>query len=189
MNFMTFEKESALKAGGGDYISETGAYVGTVTAKAITARSGSLGVELSIKTDEGLTGNFINIYFQKANGDKINSGWNHLQSMMGLLKIGTLAQPIDDGNGDFWIKEFNNQKIGLALQKRLYTKNDGSDGFDFQLRAIFDPLTLQTYKEKSENVEPKKVKLLDETMKDIDERGQGNAQSQTGQSSGDDFDF
>lgn len=189
---MTFEKDSALKAGGGDYISETGCYVGDIAAKAVTAKSGSLGVELSIKTDSGLTGNYITIYFQKSDGSRINSGFNHLQSMMGLLKVGNLAQPVDDGNGDYLIKEFCSKKLGLALQKRLYSKNDGSDGYDFQLRAVFDPVTNQTYKEKSEGTEAKKIKLLSETMKDQDERNQSQAgRSQPSQQSEsyDDFDF
>jgi hypothetical protein len=82
--FMTFDKESAQKAGGGDYINETGAYTGVLTAKAVTAGTGSKGVEFSIKTDDGLTGNYISIYFEKANGEQIKSGFNHLQSLMGL---------------------------------------------------------------------------------------------------------
>lgn len=81
---MTFDKESAQKAGGGDYINETGAYTGVLTAKAVTAGTGSKGVEFSIKTDDGLTGNYISIYFEKANGEQIKSGFNHLQSLMGL---------------------------------------------------------------------------------------------------------
>ena len=72
--FMTFNKEAAQKACGGDFITETGAYIGEVQAKAITAGTGALGIEFSIKTDEGLTGNYISIYFQKANGDQIKSG-------------------------------------------------------------------------------------------------------------------
>lgn len=175
--FMTFDKEAAQKAGGGDYINETGAYIGTIQAKAITAGSGSLGIEFSIKTDEGLMGNYINIYFQKANGDRINSGFNHLQSLMGLLQIGQLSQPVDDGQGNYTLKELDGKRIGLVLQKRLYTKNSGDDGYDFQLRAVFDPQTLQTYKEKSNNEQAKKVQYLDESLKDMDERKAGGQQS------------
>lgn len=185
--FMTFDKESAQKAGGGDFVSESGCYVGEIQAKAITAGSGSKGIEFSLKTNEGLSANYINIYFEKANGDRINGGYNHLQSLMGLLQVGTLAMPVDDGQGNYWIKELCGKQAGLALQKRMYTKNDGADGYDFQLRAIFDANTLQTYKEKSNGEQAKKVPLLDETMKDIDERQSGgNSQPQSG---GSDFDF
>lgn len=185
--FMTFDKESAQKAGGGDFVSESGCYVGEIQAKAITAGSGSKGIEFSLKTNEGLSANYINIYFEKDNGDRINGGYNHLQSLMGLLQVGTLAMPVDDGQGNYWIKELCGKQAGLALQKRMYTKNDGADGYDFQLRAIFDANTLQTYKEKSNGEQAKKVPLLDETMKDIDERQSGgNSQPQSG---GSDFDF
>ena len=92
--FMTFDKEAAKKAGGSDYINETGGYVGLIQAKAITAKSGSLGIEFSIKTDKGLTANYIQIYFKKDNGDIIKSGYGHLQSMMGLLKVGELQNPV-----------------------------------------------------------------------------------------------
>lgn len=188
--FMTFDKEAAQKAGGSDFINETGEYVGKIKAKAITAKSGALGIELSIKTDQGLTGNYISIYFQKANGETIKSGYNHLQSMMGLLRVGTLQQPVSDGNGDFWIKEFDEKRIGLVLQKRLYSKTDGSDGYDFQLRAVFDADTQQTYKEKSEDKPAEKVRYLDESLKDIDERGQNHTQTQNQQSEApDNFDF
>lgn len=187
--FMTFDKESAQKAGGGDFVSESGCYVGEIQAKAITAGSGSKGIEFSLKTNEGLSANYINIYFEKANGDRINGGYNHLQSLMGLLQVGTLAMPVDDGQGNYWIKELCGKQAGFALQKRLYTKaSDGSDGYDFQLRAIFDANTLQTYKEKSNGEQAKKIPLLDETMKDIDER-QSGGQSSAQQKHGNDFDF
>ncbi len=178
--FMTFDKEAAQKAGGGDFISETGCYVGTIQAKAITAGSGSKGVEFSIETSEGLKGNYISIYFEKSDGAQIKGGFNHLQSIMGILQIGQLALPVDDGQGNYWIKELCGKQIGMALQKRLYTKNDGSDGYDFQLRALFDGQTLQTYKEKSNGEQAKKVPMLDETMKDEDKRTSGaSGQAQT----------
>ena len=175
---MSFDKEAAQKAGGSDYVTETGGYTGTIQAKAITAKSGSLGVEFSIKTDEGLIANYIQIYFKKSNGDIIKSGFGHLQSMMGLLRIGELQTPSGDSNGDFWIKELCNKNIGLFLQKRLYKKNSGDDGYDFQLRAVFDPKTLQTYKEKSTDTQAKKVPFMDENTKDLDERKDSQQQHQ-----------
>ena len=184
--FMTFDKEAAQKAGGSDYINETGGYVGLIQAKAITAKSGSLGIEFSIKTDEGLTANYIQIYFKKDNGDIIKSGYGHLQSMMGLLKVGELQNPVNDGDGNFWIKELCDKRIGLFLQKRLYTKNSGDDGYDFQLRAVFNPETLQTYKEQSNNVEAQKVPYMDENSKDIDERDANKAQQSQPQAQSDD---
>lgn len=168
--FMTFEKESALKAGGGDFITETGCYVGRIQAKAITANSGALGVEFSIKTDEGLSGNFIKIYFQKADGTRINGGFNLLQGLMGILKIRELATPGPDQNGDHFLKEFHDQRVCFALQKRLYTKNDGSDGFGFELRAVAEADSLKTFRELSSGAEATKIKNLDESMTDIDER-------------------
>ena len=173
--FMTFDKEAAQKAGGSDYVMETGGYTGAIQAKAITAKSGSLGIEFSMKTDEGLQANYIQIYFQKSDGERIKSGYGHLQSLMGLLQIGELAHPQSDQNGDCWINELCNKRVGLFLQKRMYTKNNGEDGYDFQLRAVFDPQTLQTYKEKSNGVDAQRVPYMDENTKDLDERN-ANAQ-------------
>lgn len=188
-SFMTFDKEAAQKAGGSDYIMETGGYTGAIQAKAITAGTGSKGIEFSIKTDEGLQANYIQIYFEKSNGDKIKSGYGHLQSMMGLLQIGNLAMPQPDANNDYWIKELCDKRVGFFLQKRLYRKSsDGSEGYDFQLRAVFDPQTLQTYKEKSNNVNAQRVPYMDENTKDLDERNaSGSNQQATQQTSEYDF--
>jgi len=177
--FMTFEKDAALKAGGGDFVTETGCYVGAITAKAITARSGALGVEFSMKTDEGLTANYINIYFQKSDGTQIKGGYNLLQGLMGIFKLSNLNQPTPDANGDYYITEFHGKRACFALQKRVYTKNDGSDGFDFQLRAVGDADTLKTFKELATGSEAKKIPGLDESMKDIDERSEAQQSAPT----------
>lgn len=185
--FMTFDKEAAQKAGGSDYVTETGGYVGSIQAKAITAKSGSLGIEFSMKTNEGLQANYIQIYFQKSDGERIKSGYGHLQSLMGLLQVGELANPTPDQNGDCWIKELCNKNIGLFLQKRMYTKSNGDDGYDFQLRAVFDPQTFQTYKEKSNGVQAQRIPYMDENTKDLDERSQVGQQSQQQDNGGYDF--
>lgn len=187
--FMIFDKEAAQKAGGGDYVTETGGYVGLIKAKAITAGTGSKGIEFEMLTKEGLKANYIQIYFEKANGEKIKSGYGHLQSLMGLLKVGQLEMPVDDGEGNYWIKEFCGKLTGFFLQKRLYTKTNGSgeDGYDFQLRAVFNPDTLQTYKEQSNGTEAQRIPYMDQNTKGLDERK--SCQPQQNQQSEPEYDF
>lgn len=68
------------------------------------------------------------------------------------------------------------QKVGLFLQKVLYTKNDGGDGYKFEVRHVFQPGTRKTYAEHAENAPAEAIAALELSMKDKDERIHGGAQ-------------
>jgi hypothetical protein len=66
------------------------------------------------------------------------------------------------------------KKVGLFLQKVLYTKGDGTDGYKFEVRHIFQPGSRRTYAEYSENEAATAIAALEKSMKDKDDRVQGN---------------
>lgn len=58
----------------------------------------------------------------------------------------------------------------------LYTKNDNSDGYKFEVRHVFQPGTRKTYAEHAENAPAETIAALELSMKDKDERTHGGAQ-------------
>ena len=56
------------------------------------------------------------------------------------------AQPqqVQGQNGIEWhCPALVGKKVGLFLQKVLYTKNDGGDGYKFEVRHVFQPGTVK----------------------------------------------
>src|SRR5690606_16467209 len=65
--------------------------------------------------------------------------------------------------------------IGLVLQKVLYTKNDGKDGYKFNIFAPFNARTELTAKEMRDgNTQPVALGGIIATLKDKDERTAGH---------------
>lgn len=179
--FFSVDQEAAAKAGGGDFISEGGAYKGIITkALCVQAGTGSQGIELSFEDKTGLKCNFITIYYKKKDGEIIKGGHNAINALMVIMGIQNLTY-VNAGD-DVLCNELVNKPIGLCLQKVLYTKNDGSEGYKFDLRFPFDPSNNQTVKEKASNSPAKSVSLFDIGYKDKDDRKQAQqAPQQQGQ--------
>ena len=167
--FFTYDQESGEKAGVSSF--EGGAYVGMFTeAKYKKANSGSHGLEFTFETPDGSTFNYLTIYFAKANNDPIKMGQNVLNALMGLMNVRALNWTQKDGEN--YCEELADKPIGLFLQKVLYTKNDGDDGYRFEIKMPFDVKTRQTLKEMVGNIEAKTINSLSESYQDKDERGQ-----------------
>lgn len=184
--FMTFNQELAEKSGGGTAIQEGGAHICTIESAVYTkAKKGSHGVEFTIKTDDGLTGRYITQYFAKANGEPINSGYSLLNALMGFCGINGLnwAQTTINGESCSHCPELAGKRVGLFLQKRLYTKESGQDGYDFSIACPFDPATNKTFKEKSQNKEAQAIARMAATYSDRDERKQAQSNAVGGYSS------
>ncbi len=181
---MSYNQELAAKAGGGEYLSQGGAYALEITeAKYVTAKTGSSGLEFSIKTDDGLKANYISVYYSKAPavkgqpGEPIAGGASILQAMMGVLRIDRITAAKD---GEGWIcPEFKNKKIGLFLQKKLTSKSDGSDSYGFEIKVPFSPVDKKTMREILSNSPAQTIDRMSANYKDFDERKpqQGNSQS------------
>lgn len=183
----TYNQESALKAGG--TAKETGAYVGTIEAADYKrAKSGSAGLELSIKTQDGSEFNYLTLWYMKADGSEIKGGSSMINAIMGLTHTQALSERQvgvgNNGAGLFEAPELIGKEIGLLLQKSWYTKNDGGDGYKFEIRLPFNPKTKQTLKEQVSNAPAEMVDRMASTLTDKDERNQQPAQQASAQSFG-----
>lgn len=171
--FMTYDESAGVKAGGSG-LSEGGAHVcEIVSAKYKEAGTGSKGVEFSLDVG-GLKANYINLYYAKADGSPIKGGSNALQAIMGILGLQTTSMV---QSGDDWVvKEFTGKKIGLFLQKRLFTKGDGNEGYGFDIRVPFDAQTRQTLREKVEAKQAQTIDSMAASYKDQDDTDRQSTQ-------------
>ncbi len=167
--FFQVDQEAATKAGGGDFISEGGAYMGIITkAVCVQAKTGTQGIEISFEEKTGLKANYITLYYQKQNGEVIKGGNSIINALMVIMGLQSLSYT-QDGQETICV-ELVGKPIGLCLQKVLYTKNDGSEGYKFELRFPFDTSTGLTVKEKLSNSPAKSVSLFESNYKDKDDR-------------------
>ena len=142
-----YDQEAALASGASNYITEGGAYAGTIVeAKYVFGKAPkqSAGLEFTLSTDQG-EARYLSVWYQKADGSVNQYGYALIQSMMGLCKLNTLSQ---QQKGEYSIApEFTGKQIGLLLQKILTSKMDGSDSYKFEIKLAFLPQTKQTLKE------------------------------------------
>lgn len=171
--FMTFDQALAEKSGAGGGIQEGGAYVCTIESAVYKkAGTGSHGVEFTIKTDEGLTGRYLTAYFAKADNTPIGSGQSLLNALMGFCNIQglTWAPTKIEGQDASHCPELKGKKVGLFLQKRLYTKDSGEEAYSFEIRCPFDAQTQQTFKEKAAGKNAEAIARMIASYKDKDDR-------------------
>lgn len=142
-----YDQESAITSGASNYITEGGAYAGTIVeAKYVFGKvpKQSAGLEFTLSTDQG-EARYLSVWYQKADGSVNQYGYALIQSMMGLCKLNTLSQ---QQKGEYSIApEFTGKQIGLLLQKILTSKMDGADSYRFEIKLAFLPQTRQTLKE------------------------------------------
>lgn len=142
-----YDQESALTSGASTYITDGGAYAGTIAeAKYVFGKAPkqSAGLEFTLSTDQG-EARYLSAWYQKADGSVNQYGYALIQSIMGLCKLNTLSQ---QQKGEYSIApEFTGKQIGLLLQKILTSKMDGSDSYKFEIKLAFLPQTRQTLKE------------------------------------------
>lgn len=165
--------EMAKKAGAAGGISETGAYEGEIISAVYTfGKEGSQSQALEISLDvNGLKANYLRINFLGKDGQQ-TFGMGLVSALMWAAQI-KQAQPqqVQGPNGMEWhCPALVGKKAGLFLQKVLYTKNDGSDGYKFEVRHVFQPGTRKTYAEHAENAPAEAIAALETSMKDKDER-------------------
>lgn len=167
----TLDQNAATKAGGGEYISETGYYFGQIdSAEYVVAGTGTFGLELSISTDGGKA-NYLTMYYAKSDNTTINGGSNMIQAIMALTgcqNLTMMQQNTPQGVVNI-APELTGKQIGFVLQKVLYTKSDGSEGHKFQIVTVANQQK-QTAKEMFEQKQAAKVDLILSTLKDKDER-------------------
>jgi len=175
--FMQYDQEAGQKAGEGTGISESGAYVGAMSALLGTANTGTKFLEFSLTTEQGQA-RYMKVYYEKADGTKC-AGNGIINAIMGLLKLPVIntVQAQVDGETVTIIPEFEDKPIGFVLQKIHYTKNNGKDGFKFDIRMPFSAGTRSTLKEALAQAPAVTVDKMLETLTDKDDRNQGQQQS------------
>lgn len=181
----TLNNEEAAKAGGGDFITETGYYFGQIDkAEYVTAATGTRGIELSVSTDGGKA-NYLTMYYAKQDNSVINGGNNMIQAIMAVTGCQQLTAIQQNGqNGvEHIAPELTGKQLGFVLQKVLYTKNDGTDGYKLQIVVVTNAQK-QTAKEMFEQKQAEKVDKILLNLQDKDERTavQNNSQSQASNS-------
>lgn len=170
---ITFNDELARTAGAGG-ASETGAYSGIISSAIFTCGrdSQSEAMEFGIDSDVGKI-NYLRINFMGREGQPLKHGTALINAIMGLTKVKQLnATEVVNGEGEVELhcKELEGKPIGLVLQKVLYTKNDGGDGYKLDPKQAFSANTRKTYKEAIDNAPAEAVDKLLAVLKDKDER-------------------
>nr|WP_231566291.1 MULTISPECIES: hypothetical protein [unclassified Serratia (in: enterobacteria)] len=168
-----FDPELAKKAGAGMGITENGAYEGTIISAVYTFGkdgSQSQGLELSFDSN-GARANYMRINFLGRDGEP-TFGMGLISALLWSAGINS-AQPVQvqGTEGPEWHNQaLEGKNVGLVLQKTLYTKQDGGDGYKMEVRQVFKPGTKKTYAEHAENALAEAVDKLVALLKDRDER-------------------
>ena len=97
-----------------------------------------------------------------------------LNAIMGLTGIPHLsyAQAVRDNENVNYVPELEGKKIGLFLQKKLYTKSDQSEGYSFEIKVPFNPIDGKTLRETLDNKPAQTIERMTDSYKDRDERKQ-----------------
>ena len=164
-----FSQDAAMASRESFGITESGAYVGKLSAKYVQGSNGSksAGIEFSLECDQGKL-NYLTAWYQKKDGTCNTTGYNLVNAIMGLLKLQTLTSK---QVGEDWVcPEFEGKQIGLVVQKELFTKNDGSEGYKFEIVMPFSAQSRKTLKEAMANAPATAVDKMIPLLKTKDNR-------------------
>ena len=166
MNF-TYNEQSALQAGMGGLLTETGAYICTILNATWEANNGKT-LMLSVETDTGLTNKYIRIKYQKNDGEINPYGVNTINAIMGCTGVKELTQ-VQEG-GALIAPQLTNKQVGLFLRKCWYTGQQGDDRFSIEVVCPFSPKSRKTLLEHKENKPAERIAFLERTETDRDNR-------------------
>ena len=172
-----FSQEAAMASRESFGITESGAYVGKLSAKYVQGSNGSksAGIEFSLECDQGKL-NYLTAWYQKKDGTCNTTGYNLVNAMMGLLKLQTLTSK---QVGEEWLcPEFEGKQLGLVVQKELFTKNDGSEGYKFEIVMPFSAQSRKTLKEAIANTPATAVDKMIPLLKTKDNRNKSHSSYQ-----------
>ena len=161
---------------------ESGKYVGTITrAEKLLSRNNVEGLGLSIKTDDGCTANYLDVYTVRlSDGEKLR-GYHLVQALLACLKMrdveeGSIEAEKWDASARALVRThlegypgLMGKRIGVILQRELSTnQSTGADADRLILIGVFDPQTNLTASEiLGGKTEPKRIhdyeKMLERT--------------------------
>lgn len=172
-----YNEEDASKAdSAADRLSESGYYIGYFkVVSPFKSEKGSTGVQFDVQLDGDATTNFA-LYIRNKDGKEI-FGMQNFQAIRTVLGCKSRAVPVKgtirkyDETERSWVDadgpvyaDMQNKKIGLVLQKEIYTKTgNGGEGVRFNLITVADAKTRKTAKEIINN--DTTAKRLDKILK------------------------
>lgn len=176
------DQSAAVKAESGR-MDTTGGYICKIVKAEATVSEGkgTRGIVFGVVSSSGEDAEFT-LWTKKADGTTI-FGFNQLQSIMVLTGVksmrgikGTVTrwdqvagQRIDMPGTVY--PELIGKKVGLMMQKELYTKNSGGEGFRMNMVGAYHPETMHTCTElKSGVARAEKAMKMIEKLKDKDSR-------------------
>ena len=131
-------------------IDSAGKYLGVLTrAEPITSKKGSKGVDLSFKSNEGATADYLTIWTHNGEGKQLQ-GFNTLMAIMTCLKVRELKA--EEGEIEKYDKDAQkrvtvrcdlfktlmNKPFGLLIHMEEYEKTSGGTAWKPQISAPFD---------------------------------------------------
>ena len=157
----------------GSKVLSTGVYKMNIeTVSFVTAKTGTKGVDISFKIEGGKYPNMIyGVWYEKANGDKINMGNAIIQNLVGLTggKVTVYDKTIDVKDGKKVvkaIKECDGFEGYIAVVK-VHDVYNGEVREKNEARAFMN-VEKKTYAESKSNSEPKQYKYYSENLKDVE---------------------
>lgn len=131
-------------------LDETGKYIGVFTrAESVTSEKGAVGIDLSFKSEDGRTADYLSVWTHGKDGSEIY-GFKQLMAIMTCLRVKQLTktpgtvEKFDKGVGakvqvkaDIY-PELMGKPVGLLLQRAAYIKGDGSEGHKLNIAGVFE---------------------------------------------------
>lgn len=178
-----YNQEAAASAGASSYITESGAYTGKILTAVyvISGQKKTQGMEFSFESKEGQTANYLTVYYAKADNTPLQGGINMINAIMGCANVQSMSSASRTVGQvqENYAPEIEGKPIGLLLQKVLYSKNNGEDGFKFEIKLPCFASNGQTIQEKAEAKPASRVAKWAATITDKDDRT-NKAQQQGG---------
>lgn len=161
-----YNQELALRAGQTGV--QTGADIFSIESGEYREHNGYKSLNLTLVTQGGAK-TFVDLTYEGADGKSWTGSINHINAIIGLLGL----QGISSAQGvesKWFAPELAGKFIGLVIQKRIFTKGDGSEGQGMNLIMAYDPQTSQTLKEKVEGTQAETISKITQTLEDKDDR-------------------
>lgn len=102
-------------------------------------------LELTFETEHGATANFLSIWYENRNGEKVEFGVNRIQSLMGCTGVQQLSQ-VPQGN-ELTCPELKDKPVALALEKINYHNQHGEAKYKHDIKAVMSAKSWKTIAE------------------------------------------
>lgn len=142
---------------GGNRITETGKYIGKfIRAEAVTSKQKTEGLEFTFVSNAGQEADFLSCWTYNVEGKEL-FGLKVLNALMTCMKVRSIApseatiEKFDNGEKKqvktTIFRDLMDKPIGLLLQREAYEKNNGAEGYKFNIVGCFEASTELTASE------------------------------------------